>query len=212
MTFGPRARAVTTCPAGAAPWSAGRMSAPSVPSLAPAESALRRLIERATIHEVLMGAQDNLTNVLAVVLGVTIGSGRGDFVALAGLSAGLAEAVSMGGVLYNATRAEQRMQERDGIAPDPAAATKLSPGWSGIVCFVASLIAGLIPLMPFAFLPVTSAVFVTMATSIVGLFLLGSLTGRIGGTSWLAEGVRLVVVAGFAAIAAATVGAALHVS
>ncbi len=159
-----------------------------------------------------MGAQDNLTNVLAVVLGVTIGSGRADFVALAGLSAGIAEAVSMGGVLYNASRAEQHLARRDRAErPSEIDPTKLSPTWSGIVCFAASLVAGLIPLAPFAFLPVSSAVLVTMGTSVIGLFVLGSLTGRIGGGSWFSEGLRLVVTAGFAAIAAATVGAALHV-
>ncbi|MGZ6255602.1 MAG: hypothetical protein ACXWMB_01120, partial [Candidatus Limnocylindria bacterium] len=47
----------------------------------------RTRIERATLREILMGAQDNLTNVLAVVLGVAIGAGRSDLVALAGLAA-----------------------------------------------------------------------------------------------------------------------------
>jgi hypothetical protein len=50
----------------------------------------RSQVERATLREVLMGAQDNLTNVLAVVLGVAIGAGRSDLVALAGLAAGVA--------------------------------------------------------------------------------------------------------------------------
>jgi VIT family len=56
-------------------------------------------IERAAMREILMGAQDNLTNVLAVMLGVSLGAGRSDLVALAGASAAVAEAVSMGGVL-----------------------------------------------------------------------------------------------------------------
>jgi predicted membrane protein (TIGR00267 family) len=162
-----------------------------------------------------MGAQDNLTNVLAVVLGVTIGSGRADFVALAGLSAGIAEAVSMGGVLYNASRAEQRLDGRQ-ASGDPSALTgtsaRLSPAASGLVTCVSSLVAGLIPLAPFAFLPVSSAVIVTMVTSLLGLFLLGSLTGRVGGDTWWREGLRLLLVAGFAAVAAAIVGASLHVA
>ncbi len=54
-----------------------------------------------------MGAQDNLTNVLAVVLGVAVGAGRADMVALAGLAAGIAEAISMGGVLYTGTQADR---------------------------------------------------------------------------------------------------------
>jgi VIT1/CCC1 family predicted Fe2+/Mn2+ transporter len=185
------------------------IAAPKFLSLSrPAKAARswRQIAQRATVHEVLMGAQDNLTNVLAVVLGVTIGSGRADFVALAGLSAGIAEAVSMGGVLYNATRAEQRL---DGSDPN---GTKLSPALSGAVTMISSLLAGIIPLIPFVFLPVSSAVVVTMATSITGLFLLGALTGRIAGDNWRLEGLRLVAVAGAAALAAAVVGALLHVA
>ncbi len=184
-------------------------------------SVWRRLVRRATAHEVLMGAQDNLTNVLAVVLGVTIGSGRADLVALAGLSAGVAEAVSMGGVLYNATRAEERLDRRAEDA-DPTSnaaragradrADRLNPAASGLVTFGAAMIAGLVPLAPFAILPVGQAILATVGISVASLFLLGSLTGRLGGDSWLTEGIRLVIVAGIAALAAALVGAALHVS
>jgi predicted membrane protein (TIGR00267 family) len=169
-------------------------------------------IQRATVREILMGAQDNLTNVLAVVLGVTIGAGRADFVALAGLSAGIAESVSMGGVLYNATRAEQQMAARNGRTEDKAHPSDLSPALSGLVTFGASLVAGMVPLAPFALLPISSAIVVSMGLSLVGLFALGSVTGRVAGGTWLTEGLRLVAVAGIAALAAAAVGASLHVA
>jgi VIT1/CCC1 family predicted Fe2+/Mn2+ transporter len=210
VTFGLPAQAIlTSCrpPGAVSHWA---VTSQSITARVSDSATLRAIVERATVHEVLMGAQDNLTNVLAVVLGVTIGSGRADFVALAGLSAGIAEAVSMGGVLYNATRAEQRLQRRSS-APAAESTDHLAPAWSGIVCFAAALVAGLIPLIPFAVLPMSVAVLVTAATSVVGLFVLGSLTGRIGGDSWLAEGVRLVAVAGCAALAAAVVGSVLHV-
>jgi VIT1/CCC1 family predicted Fe2+/Mn2+ transporter len=168
--------------------------------------AFRRVVAQATVREILMGAQDNLTNVLAVVLGVTIGSGRADFVALAGLSAGIAGSVSMGGVLYNATRAE-RMRAADDADP-----SRLAPVLSGVVTAVASLIAGLIPLAPFAVLPLSSAIVVSMALSLSGLFVLGSITGRIAGGTWLTEGLRLLLIAGIAAAAAALVGSALQVA
>lgn len=158
-----------------------------------------------------MGAQDNLTNVLAVVLGVTIGTGRADFVALAGLSAGLAEAISMGGVLYNSTRAEERLERtRNPQAKRPE--NHLTPLASGVVTFLAGLVAGLVPLAPFAFLPVSSAIFASLALSVAGLFLLGSTTSRFAGDAWFREGVRLVLVAGLAAVSAAVLGALFHVS
>jgi predicted membrane protein (TIGR00267 family) len=173
-------------------------------------AAWRLAAEQATVREVLMGAQDNLTNVLAVVLGVAIGSGRADFIALAGLSAGIAEAVSMGGVLYNSTRAEQRLaaQAAEGTA---TLEHRLRPAMSGLVTFASALVAGLIPLAPFIVLPVPAALVCSVALSVVGLFCLGALVGRIGGDRWWQEGLRLLVVAIVAALAAASVGALLQV-
>jgi hypothetical protein len=59
---------------------------------------------------------------------------------------------------------------------------------------------------------VTTAIVVSMGLSLVGLFALGSVTGSVAGGTWLAEGLRLVAVAGIAALAAAVVGATLHVA
>lgn len=168
------------------------------------------VVERAAVREILMGAQDNLTNVLAVMLGVSVGAGRSDLVALAGLSAAMAEAVSMGGVLYSSTRAANRHDER--LRGGPAEATgALSPGQSGVMTFAAGLVGGLVPLVPFAILPLPSAVVASLVVSVASLFALGSWTGRISGSSWWRDGLRLVAVAGVAALAAAVVGTVLRV-
>jgi VIT1/CCC1 family predicted Fe2+/Mn2+ transporter len=159
------------------------------------------------MREVLMGAQDNLTNVLAVVLGVTIGAGRADLVALAGLAAGIAEAISMAGVLYTSTRAERDLSGADAASRRPA----LDPWQAGAVTFAAALVGGLVPLAPFAFLPLTPALVTALGISVAALFALGAWTASITGRRWRAEGIRLVVIAGAAALAAALVGALLHV-
>ncbi len=166
-----------------------------------------REIERTTLREVLMGAQDNLTNVMAVVLGVAVGAGRADLVALAGLAAGVAESISMAGVLYTSTRAERDLAHARG-APGPL----LEPWQAGAVCFVAALIAGIVPLAPFAVLALRQALALSFGLSIVALFALGSWTATVTGRSWRAEGLRLVFIAGAAAIAAAAIGAVLRVS
>jgi VIT1/CCC1 family predicted Fe2+/Mn2+ transporter len=172
---------------------------------------IRRTIARATVREILMGAQDNLTNVIAVVLGVAIGSGRADFVALAGLSAGVAEAVSMGGVLYNSTRAEQRLDRSPEHYSDGPASGALAPALSGLVTMLAALVAGLAPLAPFLILPLGPALVASLSISVLGLFALGSVTGRLVGGTWWLEGIRLLLVAGVAALAAAAVGIILQV-
>jgi VIT1/CCC1 family predicted Fe2+/Mn2+ transporter len=157
------------------------------------------------MREILMGAQDNLTNVLAVVLGVSIGSGRADLVALAGLSAAVAEAISMGGVLYTATRAEADLG--DGLPRSD----RLAPWAAGAVCFVAALLGGLLPLAPFAVLPIGAAIVTSLVVSVVALFALGAWTTAVTGRTWWRDGLRLVAIAGAAALAAALIGSALHV-
>jgi VIT1/CCC1 family predicted Fe2+/Mn2+ transporter len=178
----------------------------------PAASATHgSVLAHATVREIVMGAQDNLTTVLAVMLGVSIGSGRADMVALAGLSAAVAEAVSMGGVLYNSTRAEAVLDAHlaPGRTPTP---TTLAPVPSGIVTFLAAMLGGLVPLSPFAILPLPAAVYASVIASITALFILGSVTGLVSGSTWWRDGLRLLLVAGVAASASAVVGAALPVS
>ena len=172
-------------------------------------------IARLTVRETLMGAQDNLTNVLAVVLGVAVGSGRADFVALAGLAAAFAEAISMGGVLYTATRADLDLDARAAEAAAPQrllSRPRLLPLQAAAVTFGAALLGGLIPLAPFAVLPLMPAVIVSLVVSVSALFVLGSWKGRVTGRSWRRDGLQLVAIAGLAALAAALIGIVLRVS
>jgi VIT1/CCC1 family predicted Fe2+/Mn2+ transporter len=159
----------------------------------------RQLMERATVREVLMGAQDNLTNVLAVVLGVAIGAGRAELVALAGTAAAVAEAISMGGVLA---------LEMNASAARPA---RLGPGGAAVVTGLAALAGGLLPLLPFLVLELTPAVATSLLISIAALFGLGSATAGVTRRSWWRDGLRLVLIAGTAALAAALIGSLLRV-
>jgi VIT1/CCC1 family predicted Fe2+/Mn2+ transporter len=177
------------------------------------QTATRALLERATVREVLMGAQDNLTNVLAVVLGVTIGAGRADLVALAGTAAAVAESISMGGVLYTSTRAERDLDSRDhpGTGAEPAN-PRLGPAGAALVCGLAALAGGLLPLIPFLLLPIGTALVASIGVSITALFGLGSATATVTRRTWWQDGLRLVAIAGTAALAAALIGAWLRVS
>ena len=138
---------------------ADALAPPLPPAPGQEPPAWRTVLEHAALREILMGAQDNLTNVLAVVLGVAIGAGRSDLVALAGSAAAIAEAVSMGGVLYSSSRAEQglrRMTLGPGSLPETTG-SRLSPALSGLTTFAAALLEGLVPLAPFWVLPFSAA-------------------------------------------------------
>jgi VIT1/CCC1 family predicted Fe2+/Mn2+ transporter len=137
-------------------------------------------------------------------------------VALAGLAAGVAEAISMGGVLYTSTRAELDLQalvraeaaEAAVLAQGPG---RLGPAQAGLVCFGAAMVAGLVPLIPFIFLPLPGAVATCFAISILALFGIGSWAGGVTGRDPWPNGIRLVLIAGTAALAAAVIGLILRV-
>jgi VIT1/CCC1 family predicted Fe2+/Mn2+ transporter len=156
------------------------------------------------LREIIMGAQDNLTNVLAVVLGVAIGSGNASTVALAGVSAGVAEAISMGGVLFNATKAERDLARAAG------APFAKRPRRAALVTFLAALVAAAIPLAPFAILPLSTAMVAAAVLSLSALFAIGVWTGGMTGEGWWRSGVRFLAVGGLAAVAAAVVGMVLE--
>jgi len=162
---------------------------------------------RGNLREIVMGAQDNLTTVLAVVLGVAIGSGEVRTVALAGLAAGIAEAISMAGVLYTATRAERDLAESEGRSVN---GTMNEPIVAGAITFGAAIVAAAIPLAPFAVLPLHLAAIAAAAVSVAALFGLGFWTGGITRKSRWWAGVRFVAIGGLAALGSALVGAALH--
>jgi len=165
----------------------------------------------ADLREVILGAQDNLINVLATVLGVAIGAGRADMVALAGLASGTAEAISMGGVLYTSTCAERDLLLRSAgdAVPLPLGLAK-NPLRAAVVTFVAALVAAAIPLAPFAVFSLHTAMLVSAGLSVVTLFLLGSWKGGVTARSWWRDGVQFVAIGAVAAIASALIGMALR--
>ncbi len=73
------------------------------------------------------------------------------------------------------------------------------------------MVAGLVPLVPFIVLPLLPAMAVCLGISILALFALGTWTASVTGRSRIRDGVRLVVIAGTAALAAAIVGAILRI-
>ena len=215
------------------------------------------------LREIVLGAQDNLTNTLGVVLGVAIGSSDRHAVALAGLAAGITQSFSMGAVVYTSTRAERDLyfhaleQERRevkelpevetqeirdiyrargfegdlleqivevvtgneelwiqtmmtdelGLPPEPPKPAFMAAVWT----YFAGLIAALIPLIPFALLPLRAATIGCGVISVLVLFGLGSWKGKMTGRPWWRDGFQFALIASAAAFAALIVGALLKV-
>lgn len=156
------------------------------------------------LREILMGAQDNLTNVLAIVLGVALGSGEVRTVALAGMAAGLAEAISMGGVLYTSTTAERDLARRAGSSAGVIG--RSSAAKAGVVTFLAAVVAAVVPLIPFVVLDLEHGMLASAIVSVGALFALGAWKGHVTGRPWWRDGLQVVGIGATAALAAAAIG------
>lgn len=63
------------------------------------------------LHDVILGGQDGIVNVLGVVLGVAAASGNSKIIIAAALSTTFAESLSMGAVAYTSTLADRDFYE-----------------------------------------------------------------------------------------------------
>ena len=64
---------------------------------------------------------------------------------------------------------------------------------NGLAMFVCYIIGGLIPLAPYFVLPVSTALPLSIILAMFGLFLLGSLTAKLGVTKWWKNGLRILI-------------------
>ena len=73
-----------------------------------------------------------------------------------------------------------------------------SPALGGVFMFGAYILGGLIPLTAYVFLPINSALFVSIPLTLLGLFALGSATTKFTKQNWFKASLRMLVLGGIA--------------
>ena len=80
------------------------------------------------------------------------------------------------------------------------------PVQGGIFMFFAYIIGGSIPVIPYLLLPVSSAIITSIIITLIGLFMLGSVTTKFTKRRWWKAGFEMFFVAGIAALVGYIVG------
>ncbi len=142
----------------------------------------------------ILGGQDGLVEVLGLSLGLGIATGSTRIVLIAGLASTLSESISMGAVAYTSSEAEQDYYKS--IKINSKLSKKLiHPLKSAWVVLVASIIGSLIPLAPFFFMSVSSAMVYSSIVTALALFITGALESRINNShKWFSKGLRLTII------------------
>lgn len=90
------------------------------------------------------------------------------------------------------------------ISPERRAERK--PIKDGIFMFFAYILGGMVPLIPYFFSSVTLGIYISMLSTLVGLFLLGVFVTRFTKQNWIQVGTRMIVLGGTALVVGYYIG------
>ncbi|MFC1722374.1 VIT1/CCC1 transporter family protein [Patescibacteria group bacterium] len=137
-------------------------------------------------RNLIFGVEDSLVSTLGVLFGITSVAGFSKRqIFLTGIITVVVEASSMGAGSF---LSESTANELEG--------SKIkNPILDGIIMFFAYFFAGFIPLTPYIILPVAQARYVSVAITIVALYLLGFIPAKNH-----KSGIKMALVAGFAVL------------
>lgn len=143
------------------------------------------------IRNFIFGVEDSLVSTVGLLSGIAVAGMSRSEILLTGLVLIFVEAFSMGAGSYLSDYSAE--EYLDGQKASPR-----RPIIGGIIMFFSYLTAGFVPLSPYLFLNTDSAFGLSIACSVLALFVLGAVSGKFfGGRTWRSA-VRMFVVGGLA--------------
>lgn len=156
------------------------------------------------IRDLVYGANDGVITTFAVVAGVTGGTLEPIAVLVLGVANLLADGLSMGVGNYLGIRSDERVREAQRLPEQEA-----FPVRHGLATFVAFVVAGAVPLVPYLFSALAANQFAwSTCLSLAVLFIVGAARAGVGTGRWWTSGLEMLglgVIVGLAAYGAGAV-------
>jgi vacuolar iron transporter family protein len=155
------------------------------------------------LRDLVYGALDGIVTTFAVVAGVTGGALSVTVVLVVGVANLLADGLSMGVGNYLSIRSHESARARQNLPEEEA-----SPFRHGLATFVAFVLAGAIPLLPYAAVVAPDLRFgIAIVITSIALFVIGALRSLVTVDRWLTSGVEMLALGALVAGAAYGSGA-----
>ena len=151
------------------------------------------------LRNFIIGVEDSLVSTVGLLSGVAIAGVPGRTIWLTGIILIFVEAFSMGVGSYLSEHNAAEFSSRKELPIFQAAS-------SSLVMFVSYFVAGFIPLSPYLFFPTTLAFPMSIAASLISLFLLGFVGAKIYRMSAGRHGLEMLVLGGGAILIGVAVG------
>ena len=140
------------------------------------------------VRDLVYGANDGVITTFAVVAGVTGGTLQPIAVLVLGIANLLADGLSMGVGNYLGIRSDERVREAQDLPEQEA-----SPFRHGLATFVAFVLAGAVPLVPYLVPVMASDGFMwSTGLSLAVLFVVGAARARVGTGTWIVNGLEML--------------------
>ena len=151
------------------------------------------------IRNFIFGVEDSLVSTVGLLSGIAIAGTETKTIILAGVVLIFVEAFSMGaGSLLSENSAAEVAMGRE----VPLARSYLS----SLIMFVSYFFAGFIPLLPYLFLSVGTAFYVSIGVSLAALFILGAVSAKIARTTLWKQALQMLIIGGIAIALGVLVG------
>ncbi|HSX14996.1 MAG TPA: VIT1/CCC1 transporter family protein [Candidatus Saccharimonadales bacterium] len=150
------------------------------------------------VRSTIFGIEDSLVSTTGIVAGVSAGSHHRPTILLAAIVAVTIEAMSMAAGEFLSDEAVHEMNKRR-RAGDSAMV-------SATLMFFAYLLAGAIPIVPVIVFAYPSSIFISIFCSLIGLFILGYVKGRVVRVNATRSGLKILLIGGVTAIVGVIVG------
>lgn len=153
----------------------------------------------AYLRNFIFGVEDSLVSTVGLLSGVAIAGMEPKQIFVTGLILIFVEALSMSaGSFLSESSAEEYVSHSENISNTSYVAA--------FVMFVSYALSGFVPLLPYVFLPVSSAFPVSVTLSITMLFVLGLIGAHLSKTDYLKSALRMTFIGGGAIIVGILVG------
>ena len=139
------------------------------------------------IRDLVYGANDGVITTFAVVAGVTGGTLDSIAVLVVGAANLLADGLSMGVGNYHGIRSEERVREAQSLPQLEA-----SPVKHGIATFIAFVVAGAVPLIPFLIPGLAHRFLLSSILSLLVLFVVGAGRVTVSTGRWWTSGLEML--------------------
>lgn len=151
------------------------------------------------VRNFIFGTEDSLVSTVGLLAGIASAGVSKPSILIAGVVLIFVEAFSMAvGSFLSQQSVEESLSRGDASSKESAK--------GGFIMFISYLVSGFIPLLPYVFWGIGTALVISIALSLFALFILGLVSAKVLRISALRNGVRMLLIGGIAVAMGVIVG------